>query len=80
VLRQYVVERLGERDAVLIVDLCGFVKKGEHSASVQRRYSGTDGPTRELPGRRIPLYAGHGGGAFIDRELYVPRAGNRRRS
>ena len=28
VLREYVVEQLGERDAVLIVDETGFVKKG----------------------------------------------------
>ncbi|MFK4449066.1 SRSO17 transposase, partial [Caballeronia udeis] len=41
VLREYVVEQLGERDAVLIVDETGFVKKGEHSAGVQRQYSGT---------------------------------------
>src|SRR5258708_16516151 len=37
VLRKYVVEQLGERDAVLIVDETGFVKKGQHSAGVQRQ-------------------------------------------
>ena len=43
VLRDYVVEQLGERDAVLIVDETGFLKKGEYSAGVQRQYSGTAG-------------------------------------
>lgn len=43
VLREYVVEKLGERGAVLIVDETGFDKKGQHSAGVQRQYSGTAG-------------------------------------
>jgi SRSO17 transposase len=43
VLLSYVVEQLGERDTVLIVDETGFVKKGQHSAGVQRQYIGTAG-------------------------------------
>lgn len=39
----YVVEHLGDRDAVLIVDDTGFLKKGLRSAGVQRQYSGTAG-------------------------------------
>src|SRR5881398_617583 len=42
-LRTYVVERLGEPDAVLVLDETGFVKKGEKSAGVQRQYGGTAG-------------------------------------
>ena len=42
-LRQYVVEQVGDTDAVLIVDETGFIKKGTHSAGVQRQYSGTAG-------------------------------------
>lgn len=42
-LRQYVVEQLGDADAVLVVDETGFVKKGDKSAGVQRQYSGTAG-------------------------------------
>lgn len=42
-LRTYVTEHLGHRDAVLIVDETGFVKKGTKSAGVQRQYSGTAG-------------------------------------
>ena len=39
----YVVEHLGSRDGVLIVDETGFLKKGEHSAGVARQYTGTAG-------------------------------------
>jgi SRSO17 transposase len=74
VLREYVVEQLGERDAVLIVDETGFVKKGEHSAGVQRQYSGTAGRIENSQISVFLCYAGHGGSAFIDRELYVPQA------
>jgi SRSO17 transposase len=73
VLRRYVVKQLAERDAVLIVDETGFVKKGEHSAGVQRQYSGTAGRIENCQLGVLLCYAGHGGSAFIDRELYVPR-------
>ena len=42
-VRDYVVEHLGDRDAVLIIDDTGFLKKGVRSAGVQRQYSGTAG-------------------------------------
>jgi SRSO17 transposase len=42
-LRAYVVEHLGDQDAVLVLDETGFLKKGEKSAGVQRQYSGTAG-------------------------------------
>jgi SRSO17 transposase len=42
-VREYVVERLGDPEAVLIGDDTGFVKKGRESAGVQRQYSGTAG-------------------------------------
>src|SRR5262245_38519201 len=42
-LRTYVVEHLGDKRAVLIVDETGFVKKGEQSVGVQRQYLGTAG-------------------------------------
>jgi SRSO17 transposase len=74
VLREYVVEQLGERDAVLIVDETGFVKKGQYSAGVQRQYSGTAGRIENSQIGVFLCYAGRGGSAFIDRELYVPKA------
>jgi SRSO17 transposase len=39
----YVIEALGDRDGVLVVDETGFLKKGEHSVGVARQYSGTAG-------------------------------------
>lgn len=42
-LRDYVVEYLGDPEAVLMVDDTGFLKKGTRSAGVQRQYSGTVG-------------------------------------
>src|SRR6266699_1722112 len=42
-LQTYVIERLGEESAVLVVDETGFVKKGKKSAGVARQYSGTAG-------------------------------------
>ncbi|WP_323071811.1 IS701 family transposase [Mycetohabitans endofungorum] len=74
VLRQYVVEQLGATDAVLIVDETGFVKKGEHSVGVQRQYSGTAGRIENSQIGVFLCYAGEKGSAFIDRELYLPKA------
>lgn len=73
ILRTYVVEHLGEREGVLIVDETGFIKKGVHSAGVQRQYSGTAGRIENSQIGVFLCYAGAGGSAFIDRELYVPR-------
>ncbi|KVZ10406.1 IS701 family transposase [Burkholderia ubonensis] len=74
VLRHYVVEQLGAHDAVLVVDETGFIKKGEHSAGVQRQYSGTAGRIENSQIGVFLCYAGHEGSAFIDRELYLPQS------
>ena len=42
-LRAYVVEHLGDPDAVLVLGETGFVKKGTKSVGVPRQYSGTAG-------------------------------------
>jgi SRSO17 transposase len=73
VLREYVVEHLGDEQGVLIVDETGFVKKGRHSAGVQRQYSGTAGRIENSQIGVFLSYAGRGGSAFIDRALYLPR-------
>jgi SRSO17 transposase len=43
------VETIGAKDAVLIADDTGFLKKGTKSAGVQRQYSGTAGRTEVRP-------------------------------
>jgi SRSO17 transposase len=43
VVRGYVVESLGDPDAVLIVDETCFLKNGDQSAGVGRQYSGIAG-------------------------------------
>lgn len=73
VLRDYVIEHVGDADGVLIVDETGFIKKGVHSAGVQRQYSGTAGRIENSQIGVFLCYAGAGGSAFIDRELYLPR-------
>ena len=42
-LRGYVVEHLGDPEAVLIIDETGDVKKGSATVGVQRQYTGTAG-------------------------------------
>ena len=71
--RDYVVEHLGAKDGVLIVDETGFLKKGEHSAGVARQYSGTAGRIENAQVGVFLAYAGDKGHALIDRELYLPK-------
>uniref|UniRef100_UPI0039082422 IS701 family transposase n=1 Tax=Ralstonia syzygii TaxID=28097 RepID=UPI0039082422 len=73
VLREYVVEKLGADDGVLIVDETGFIKKGQHSVGVQRQYSGTAGRIENSQIGVFLCYAGRGASAFVDRELYLPK-------
>lgn len=73
-LRDYVVEHLGEPDGVLILDESGFLKKGTRSAGVQRQYSGTAGRVENCQIGVFLTYAGSGGHALIDRELYLPES------
>lgn len=42
-LQAYVIEHLGEDQAVLGLDETGFLKKGRRSVGVKRQYSGTAG-------------------------------------
>ncbi|MGJ6970128.1 IS701 family transposase [Streptosporangium sp. G11] len=71
-LRDYVVDRLGDRGGVLIIDDTGFLKKGVRSAGVQRQYSGTAGRTENCQIGVFLAYATAHGRALIDRELYLP--------
>jgi SRSO17 transposase len=71
-LRGYVVEHLGDPQAVLVVDETGFLKKGSKSAGVQRQYSGTAGRIENCQLGVFLAYASRHGHALIDRELYLP--------
>jgi SRSO17 transposase len=71
-LRAYVVEHLGDPDAVLVLDETGFVKKGTKSVGVQRQYSGTAGRVENCQVGVFLGYAGRHGRALIDRALYLP--------
>src|ERR687886_116526 len=72
-LRAYVVEQLGEPDAVLVLDETGFLKKGDKSAGVQRQYSGTAGRIENCQVGAFLGYASRHGRALIDRALYLPK-------
>jgi SRSO17 transposase len=73
-VRDYVIEHLGGREGVLIVDDTGFLKKGTRSAGVQRQYSGTAGRTENCQIGTFLAYASPRGHALIDRELYLPES------
>lgn len=72
-LRQYVVEQLGDDQAVLVVDETGYLKKGRHSAGVARQYSGTAGRVENCQVGVLLGYASRDGHTFLDRELYIPK-------
>ena len=72
--RSYVVEHLGDSDAILVVDETGFLKKGEHSAGVQRQYSGTAGKVENCQLGVFLAYVSRHGHALIDRTLYLPES------
>ena len=71
-LREYVLEHLGQKEATLIVDETGFIKKGDKSVGVKRQYTGTAGKTENCQVGVFLAYACDLGQAFIDRELYLP--------
>jgi SRSO17 transposase len=71
--RSYVVESLADREAVLIVDETGFLKKGTKSAGVARQYSGTAGRIENCQIGVFLAYASDKGHTLIDRELYLPK-------
>jgi SRSO17 transposase len=73
-LRNYVVEHLGEPDAVLVVDETGDLKKGVHTVGAQRQYTGTAGRIENAQVAVYLTYASSKGHALIDRALYLPKS------
>jgi SRSO17 transposase len=71
-LRAYVVEQLGDAEAILVVDEMGVVKKGRHSAGVAKQYVGCMGKVEHAQVGVFLAYASPMGVAFVDRTLYLP--------
>ena len=72
-LREYVVEALGDPEAVLVLDETGFLKKGDKSAGAARQYTGTAGRIENAQVGVFLAYASRHGTAFLDRALYLPQ-------
>jgi len=71
-VRALAVEHLGSRDAMLVVDETGDVKKGIHTVGVQRQYTGTAGRIENAQVGVFLTYTTTTGHTLIDRELYLP--------
>ncbi|MCT2593267.1 transposase [Streptomyces sp. N2-109] len=72
-VRDVVVEHLGSPDAVLVLAEEGFVKKGDHSAGVERQYCASTGRADNYQIGLFLLYADSPGTvSVIDRELLLP--------
>lgn len=72
-IRGYVLEELGDPQAVLVLDDTGDLKKGTHSVGVQRQYTGTAGRIENSQVAVYLAYAAPRGYTLIDREIYLPR-------
>src|ERR687885_1775148 len=73
-VRDYVVEVLAEPDGVLVVDETGFLKQGKASCGVHRQYTGSAGKITNCQIGVFAAYVSGKGHAFIDRQLYLPKA------
>lgn len=71
-VRDWLVEQLGQPDAVLVTDETGFLKKGVCSVGVQRQYTGTAGRVENSQVGVFLAYVTPAGRALIDRGLYLP--------
>jgi len=72
-LRAYILERLGDPLAVLVIDETSFRKRGKKSAGVKQQYCGTTGRVENCQVGVFLSYVSSKGHTLIDRELYVPK-------
>jgi SRSO17 transposase len=73
-LRQVVIQQLGYKPGIGIIDESGFVKWGDKSAGVGPQYCGRLGKVENC---QVGVYLGYvapTGAAFLDCRLYLPRA------
>ncbi len=73
-VRDYVIEHLGDADAVLVVDETGFLKQGKASCGVARQYTGSAGKITNCQIGVFATYVSRHGHGFIDRALYLPKS------
>ena len=71
-LRRHVKERLGDPNAVLVIDPSAFAKKGRESCGVKRQWCGRLGKTENCQVGVFLCYASPHGHAPLDRKLYLP--------
>src|SRR5712692_1069071 len=72
-LRSYVLDRLGDPDAIVAIDETSFPKRGTKSAGVAQQYCGT---TKQVENCQVGVflsYISRLGHTLLDRELYLPR-------
>jgi SRSO17 transposase len=74
VLREYVSEKIGDANGMLVIDETGFLKKGKKSVGVQRQYSGTAGRIENCQIGVFLTYTTRAGHTLLDRELYLPKS------
>jgi len=72
-LRCHVAEKLGDDQAVLILDPSTFPKKGTESCGVQRQWCGRLGKIENCQAGVFVVYAAARGQALVDRRLYLPK-------
>src|SRR3982750_2505369 len=73
-VRGHVIETLGAPEAVLVIDETGFLKQGHASGGGGRQYTGSAG---KITNCQIGVFAASvsdKGHAFVDRQLYLPKA------
>lgn len=74
VLREYVSEKIGDADGMLVIDETGFLKKGKKSVGVQRQSSGTAGRIENCQIGVFLTYTTRAGHTLLDRELSLPKS------
>lgn len=73
IVRDYALETLADKDAVLVIDETGFLKQGKASCGVARQYTGSAGKITNCQIGVFACYVSRHGHAFIDRALYLPK-------
>jgi SRSO17 transposase len=73
-VRDFVAARLGHRDAILVVDETGDLKKGTQTVGVPRQYSGTAGRIENCQLAVHLSYASPFGHTLLDVALYLPES------